>query len=160
MLPLEIENRREEIRLEIEKLGTELLDISVRRSGGRNAMVITADKAGGISLGDCALINSRLSHYFDEFPGQGSFFNGPYTLEVNSPGLDRPLKTEKDFLRAAVQVVRVAYKAEHGAGLVLIGKVLGIEDSALKLELPKDGNIVSIALQSITKAGLEIKINK
>ena len=58
LLPFEIETRREEIRLEIEKLGAELIDLAVRRSGGRSALVITADKTGGIGLDDCARINS------------------------------------------------------------------------------------------------------
>src|SRR3989338_2964160 len=138
ILPFEIEKKLEELRHEIEKLGAELVDISVRRSGGRNALVITADKAGGITLDDCAVINRHLSRYLDEFPGEGGFFNGPYYLEVNSPGLDRPLKTEKDFLRAKGKIVRVAFRAETGAGLVRVGEVLAVENGFLRLKLPQN----------------------
>ena len=155
-LPFEIESRLEDIRREMEKLGLELFEVSVRRSG-RNVLTITADKVGGISLDDCSRLNSHLSRYFDESPGTGSFFNSPYYLEVNSPGLDRPLKSERDFLRVKGQSVRVAFRAENGAGLVRIGKVIDLQDGILKLELPGKEGSLAIAFGTITKAGLDIK---
>ena len=160
LLPFEIENRLEDIRREVESLGAELLDVVVRRSGGRNALMLTADKAGGITLDECAAINSHLSRYLDEFPGEGGFFNGAYYLEVNSPGLDRPLKTEKDFLRAKGQAVRVAFRNANGFGLVRIGKVLEVENGNLKLALSENNTTETIALETITKASLEIKIGR
>ncbi len=155
-LPFEIENRLEEIRREVEKLGMELVDVAVRR-GGRNMLTIIADKAGGITLDDCSRINGHLGRYFDESPGTGDFFNSSYYLEVNSPGLDRPLKLERDFLRVKGQSVRVAFRAESGAGIVRIGKVLEVQDGILKLQLPGEAAPLAITMGAITKAGLEIK---
>ena len=159
-LPFEIEKRSEEIRQEIEKLGAELIDIRLWHGGSRNTLVIAADKAGGITLDDCAKINNRLSHYLDEFPGDGGFFNSSYTLEVNSPGLDRTLKTEKDLIRAKGRVVRVAYKAENGAGLVRIGELLDIQGGVLKLKHPQEAVPFSVPLQAVTKANLDIQLGK
>lgn len=160
MLPFEIEERLEELRQEIEKLGAELIDIQLRHGGSRNTLMITADKPGGITLDDCAKINSHLSHYLDEFPGDGGFFNSSYYLEVNSPGLDRPLKTEKDFIRAKGRIVRVAYKAENGAGLVRMGELLDVQDGILKLKVPQEMAPFSVSLQAVTKANLDIQIRK
>ena len=133
LLPLEIENRREAIKSEIEKLGAELVDISFRRSSGRSALVITADKPSGITLDDCARINRALSEYFDALSNEGRFLSTPYYLEVNSPGLDRPLKTENDFRGVTGHRVRVAFTNDRKAGLVYVGEVLGVEDGFLKL---------------------------
>ena len=158
MLPFEIEKRLDEIRQEIGKLGAELIDIQVMHGGSRNTLVITADKAGGITLDDCAKINSHLSHYLDEFPGDGGFFKSSYTLEVNSPGLDRPLRTEKDFIRAKGRIVRVAYKAENGAGLVRMGELVDIQGGVLKLKHPQEIAPFSVPLRAVTKANLDIQL--
>ena len=162
MLPFEIESRHEEIKSEIEKLGAELVEIHFRRSAGRSALIITADKPKGITLDDCAKINRHLSEYFDALTNEGSFLNTPYYLEVNSPGLDRPLKAEADFLRVLGQRVRVAFKNDRNAGLVCVGEVLGVENGVLTLQ-PAHGHgeeRVSIPLGWITKASREIKIGK
>ncbi len=158
-LPFEIEKLREEIRSQIEKLGAELIDIHFRKSSGRSALVLMVDKPSGITLDDCADINRRLGEYLDGLSEESSFLNTPYYLEVNSPGLDRPLKTKADFERAAGQKVRVAYKSEQGAGLVCVGKVLGFEGELLNLQSGGDKK-VSIPLNAITKASREIQIGK
>lgn len=160
MLPFEIENRLGDIRREIESLGAELIELTVRRSGGRSALVITADKLGGITLDECAKINGHLSRYLDEFPGESGFFHSPYYLEVNSPGLDRPLRTEKDFLRAKDQMVRIAFKAANGAGLLRVGQVIEVQNGVLKLKIPQEESLLAVPLETITKANLEIKIGK
>ena len=160
ILPFEIENRREEIKREIEKLGAELVDISFRRSGRRSVLVIIADKPNGITLDGCAEINRALSQYFDALSDEAGFLSTPYYLEVNSPGLDRPLKTEGDFRSVAGQRVRVAFKNERGAGLVCVGEVLGVENGFLMLHPAAGGEKISLALGSITKASREISIGK
>jgi ribosome maturation factor RimP len=160
MLPFEIEKRMDEFRLEIGKLGAELIDIHVRRGGSRSTLVITADKAGGITMDDCAKINSHLGHYLDEFPGEGGFFASAYYLEVNSPGLDRPLRSEIDFLRVKGREVRIAYKADNGAGLVKIGEVIEVQNGILKLKLPNEEQLFTVSLQAITKANMNIRIGK
>jgi len=72
--------------------GAELVDVQVRR--GRTQLVrIIADQPGGITLEMCARVSEELSRMLDvDDPIQGR-----YTLEVSSPGLDRPLRTEADF---------------------------------------------------------------
>ena len=60
-LPFEIENRREEIIAEVEKLGADLLEIHFRSAAGRSVITLIVDKPGGVTLADCVRINQRLS---------------------------------------------------------------------------------------------------
>ncbi|TMK52658.1 MAG: ribosome maturation factor RimP [Actinobacteria bacterium] len=92
--------------------GAALVDVQVRR--GRTQLVrIVADQPGGITLDVCARVSQELSRMLDvDDPIQGR-----YTLEVTSPGLDRPLRTEADFRKhagAKVKVVLASGRHEEG----------------------------------------------
>ena len=152
MLPFEIENKRQNIQDEVEKLGAELVEILFRRSGGRSVVTILADKTGGITLDDCAAINHRLSPLFDEL------VEGSYFLEVNSPGLDRPMRSEKDFLRAVGGRVRLVCRGENGGTSVYVGKLVSAKDNQVEVQLDKDGSSLKLPIESMVKAVREIKI--
>ena len=160
MLPLEIENRKEEIRKEIERSGAELVDMGFRKTKVRSVVTIIADRPGGITLDECAAINHALSSLFD------GLIEGSYFLEVNSPGLDRPIKSEKDFVRAVGEMVRVIFKTETGATAVQVGRILSPPfasqtkhgDKSVKIRLAKDGSTLDLSMDSIVRAVREIKI--
>src|SRR3989338_4918953 len=152
MLPLEIENKKEEIRKEIERSGAELVDMGFRKTRGRSVVTVIADKAGGITLDECAAINHALSGLFDEL------IEGSYFLEVNSPGLDRPIKSQNDFVRAMGEIVRVVFKTDEGATTVQVGKILSAKDQQVEIQLAKDGSTLNLSIGSIVKAVREIKI--
>ncbi|OGW84206.1 MAG: hypothetical protein A3C47_06205 [Omnitrophica bacterium RIFCSPHIGHO2_02_FULL_51_18] len=154
MLPIEIESRLEDIKSQIEAAGAELIDISLRRSGGRGTLTLLVDKPGGITLDECALINGRLGTFLDET----GFSGRPYILEVNSPGLDRPLKTQKDFLRVVGQRVRVVALDALKKSYVHIGQVLSAQGGVLELKTQKDGQTLRLPLAAVVKAVREIKI--
>lgn len=161
-LPQEVESRIEDIRVQVEALGAELVDLSIRKSRGKSVLTVVADKAGGITLEECAEINRRLSLFFDQVDENGTgdhpaLFRGSYLLEVSSPGLDRPLKTEKDFLRAVGQTVRVVQAAQQGAATVTVGEILSVKDSSVDIRKSSDGAVVRLPLRSILKALREIR---
>jgi ribosome maturation factor RimP len=163
MLPIEIDNRLGEIRREIEALGAELVDIAVRRSSGtRSVVIVTADKENGITLDDCIAINRRLSDYFDDIAAsapEGGFFKSSYYLEVNSPGLDRPLKSEKDFRKAVGDTVRVVYRNDSGGASDFVDTIQKVEDG--KIYFAKGHRDVSaIEIDRVIKAVREIKFKK
>lgn len=164
MLPLEIENRLPEIRAQIEKLGAELVDISLQRSSGRQVLAVTADKSGGITLEDCAEINRRLGAYFDELQTEGSqgFFASRYFLEVSSPGLDRPLKTEKDFTKAVGGRLRFVYRDEAGRVLDDEGDLAGFSEGMLQFRNLSRfrGKELSVRWDMMVKARREFKFKK
>ena len=152
MLPLEIENKKEEIRKEIERSGAELVDLGFRKTKGRSVVTIIADKAGGITLDECAAINHALSSLFD------ALIEGSYFLEVNSPGLDRPIKSEKEFMKAVGETVRVIFKTQTGATAVQVGRILSVKDERVEIQLAKGGSTLDLAVGSIVRAVREIKI--
>ncbi len=161
MLPVEIESRREEIQNEVAKLGAELVDIIVRRSNGTSTIVIIADKSGGITLDDCATVNRRLSDYFDELTNaaaENSFLQGRYFIEVNSPGLDRPLVTPKDFLRVKGELVRVVYRDPAGRVVTAVGSVLEASDGMVNLSV--EGQELALRLDAIIKAERELQFKR
>lgn len=76
--------------------GMELVALGIRREGWRLVVSVLADKPeGGISLEECAGLNRCLGEALDA----AALIGDSYLLEVSSPGLDRPLKTSRDFQR-------------------------------------------------------------
>ncbi|MBI4352525.1 MAG: hypothetical protein HY593_01235 [Candidatus Omnitrophica bacterium] len=157
-----MEGLREAIQKEVESLDARLVDLTLRKGRGRNVLTVLADKEGGITLGDCAAINNHLSGFLDrmaraeagaEALGFG-IFDAPCDLEVNSPGLDRPLETPEDFLRVAGKLVRVVMKPEAGAG-VYRGKLLSVKEGMVELK-GKEAAPVYLPIRSILKGIQEI----
>ena len=159
-LPFEIEKNYDSMRAELENLGSELIEITFRRIGSRHVLTVTADKQGGITLDDCARINRSLSDFLDKATQEGStdsLLQGSYDLEVVSPGLDRPLRTEKDFLRATGDTIRMAFKKENGSIATWTGKMLAAGGAGVELQL-KDGARKLISFDRIVHAQREIQI--
>ena len=90
------------------EFGYEIVDVEYVKEGANWYLKVFADKEGGFSIDDCV----ELSHALDEQLEKTDPIETPYILEVSSPGLDRPLKTEKDFVRSRGKLVEVKlYKA-------------------------------------------------
>ena len=95
--------KREEYEQKTEKLlqpiieanGFELVDVEYVKEAGSWYLRAYIDKPGGITVDDCEIVNRELGDRLD----QDDFIEDSYILEVSSPGLGRPLKKEKDFLR-------------------------------------------------------------
>ena len=93
------------------RYGADLVDVIVRR-GRTNLIRLVADREGGIDLETCARVSEEVSRMLDvEDPMAGT-----YTLEVTSPGLDRPLRTAADFRRHVGKKLRVVV-ARQGRGV-------------------------------------------
>lgn len=106
------EKRTKELLLPIVgKLGFELADVEYVKEGASWYLRAYIDKAGGIGVDDCEAVSRELSDILD----REDFIDGSYILEVSSPGLDRPLKREKDFERSIGKEVEVrTYRAIGG----------------------------------------------
>jgi len=98
----------------IEGLGLELVEVTYKKQ--HDAMHLTiyidSDKQGGVSLDDTELVANAIDAPLDELdPTQGA----PFVLNVSSPGLDRPLKTEKDYLKKIGTEIELSlYKSING----------------------------------------------
>jgi ribosome maturation factor RimP len=101
-------SRIEEITKELvmpilEENNFELVDVEYKKEGKHWYLRVYIDKEGGITLDDCQLVSEYLSDRLDEVDP----IDHSYILEVSSPGLDRPLKTPRDFKRNIGKEVEV-----------------------------------------------------
>lgn len=81
----------------------ELVDVEYVKEAGNWYLRAYIDKEGGIAVDDCEVISRKLGEWLDE----KDFISDSYILEVSSPGLGRPLKKEKDFLRSIGKDVEI-----------------------------------------------------
>src|SRR4051812_30024644 len=87
----------------VEALGFELVDAELVGGGGNPTLRVYIDNPHGITVDDCAAVSRQISAILDmEDPIAGS-----YTLEVSSPGLDRPLVTVEDYRKRVGETVKV-----------------------------------------------------
>lgn len=94
----------------MEEHSFELVDVEYVKEAGTWYLRAYIDKEGGISVDDCEIISRKLGEWLDK----EDFIEESYILEVSSPGLGRPLKKEKDFVRSIGKDVEVRlYKARE-----------------------------------------------
>lgn len=91
---------------------------------------VFVDKAGGIDLDDCQNISEKLGAKLDEI----SIIDSAYNLEVSSPGIDRILKKDKDFIREAGKVVDVTLYAPLNGKKLFVGELQGRDEKFLRLK--------------------------
>ncbi len=93
----EYESRTEALLLPImEELNFELVDVEYVKEGSSWYLRAYIDKEGGITVNDCETVARRMNDLLDE----QDFIDESYIFEVSSPGLGRPLKKEKDYVRS------------------------------------------------------------
>ena len=103
--------KREEYEQKTEKLltpiieanGFELVDVEYVKEAGNWYLRAYIDKPGGITVDDCEVVNRELGDLLD----RDDFIDDSYILEVSSPGLGRPLKKERDFVRSKGEEVEI-----------------------------------------------------
>jgi ribosome maturation factor RimP len=131
-------------------LGLEVVDTEFRREAHGWVLRLYMDKPGGVALDDCQRVSEELGDHLDV----EDFIGCPYHLEVSSPGLDRPLTRDQDFVRFAGQDVRVSTREDVQGRHNFRGRLAGVQDGAVLLDLP-DGQRVSIPRELILRARLQ-----
>jgi ribosome maturation factor RimP len=124
-------------------LGFELVDLE---TSGRGLMRVLMDKTEGITLEDCELVSNQLTRLFAV---EGVNFE---RLEVSSPGLDRPLKKEADFVRFASQKAQLKLRMPLAGRKNFVGIIGAVENGILQFDV--DGKQVAIELSNVDKARL------
>lgn len=87
----------------VEEAGFELVDVEYVKEAGNWYLRGYIDKPGGITVNDCEAVSRKFSDRLDE----NDFIEDSYIMEISSPGLDRPLKKEKDFVRSMGKAVEL-----------------------------------------------------
>ncbi len=141
----------------VASLGMELVETEYRREGREMVLRLFVDREGGVTLDDCAAVSRELSEILDV----EDFIQANYTLEVSSPGLDRPLKKPADYSRYQGRLVRIRtfelFPDDAGnPRKTFTGKLLGLEEGVVRLKLT-EGQTAGIPLDKVAKANLEFE---
>ncbi len=136
----------------VQEAGLELVDVEYKKSGRDWVLRIYIDKETGITHEDCQNVSRQVE---DRIEVEG-LISGHYVLEVSSPGLDRPLKKEKDFLRYQNKRVRVKTFAPIDNQRNFSGSIETFQNGVLFLR--EDTRTVEIDLDNIAQARLIIEL--
>ena len=132
----------------VNAMGYDLWGIERSGSSRGSLLRIYIDNVTGITLRDCERVSDQVAGILDiKDP-----IHGPYTLEVSSPGLERPLFTKEHFDRYKDHTVRVRLQGKLHGRTNIIGKLSAVTDESLALK-DQDETII-IPLQMIGKANL------
>ncbi len=136
-----------------ESMTLDLVDVVLKGRVGDIRIEVAVDKPeGGIGIDACAAFNRALVEAIDK---EHIFNDDGYSLEVSSPGLDRPLITQKDFVRNKHQQVRVFLKEAVAGKKEHVGVVIDVGPEFISLQ-PKRGEVISVSLSLIIKGMLVI----
>jgi ribosome maturation factor RimP len=135
-------------------LGLELVDVMCLGQGPRSIVRVFIDKPGGVTLTDCERAHVALSPALDVTDP----FPHAYTLEVSSPGLDRPFKRIQDYHRAIGKRVSLRLKQPLGGQWRVVGILTGLGEATLSLLVtdPSPEHTVRVELASISEAKLVV----
>jgi len=125
---LDTDKIAEVIRPVVAAAGMDLESVRVTAAGRRRLLRVVVDGDRGVSLDDAAAVSRELSAALDTVSVMGDF---PYTLEVSSPGVDRPLTEPRHWRRAAGRLVQVTV-ADAG---VVSGRVVSADAEAVTLDV-------------------------
>jgi ribosome maturation factor RimP len=117
-------------------MGMDLENVRITSAGRRRLLRVVVDADGGVSLDDIALVSRELSATLDRAAAMGE---SPYTLEVSSPGVDRPLTERKHWRRAVGRLVTVPLRPHNAPAVadsqVVTGRITGIDADGVRLEV-------------------------
>jgi ribosome maturation factor RimP len=114
--------------------GFELVELQLQQQKGRWLVRVFADGEEGISLEDCRRLSLEIGHVLDS----EDLIPASYVLEVSSPGLDRPLRTTRDFRRQYRRMVTVFLHAPLMGRTQYTGRVAEVAETHLVLHMPPD----------------------
>jgi ribosome maturation factor RimP len=139
----------------LEAEGLSLVDIEYKWERGGWIFRVLIDKTQGITLDDCA----RVSREFGQLLDVENIIPASYRLEVSSPGLDRPLKKEADFIKYTGRRVRIKTREPVSGRRNFKGDLLGCAEAKVTVKV-EGGEVFTIPLASILKANLALELNR
>lgn len=132
-------------------LGIELYDIEYGGPQRGGLLRIMIDKKGGVTLEDCA----KASRYLSKVLDLEEIISQRYTLEVSSPGLNRPLKSREHFVRVIGKKVKLKTFNSIGKQKIFVGRLSGFKEDKVFLQLDH-GEEQEIPYNQIAQACLEV----
>ena len=139
----------------LQEAGFFLEDINLASPGHHRIVTVIVDGESSLTLDQVTVASKLVSELLDEAAFMGET---PFTLEVTSPGIDRPLTLPRHFAKNHDRLLKVT----KSDGVVVIGRVLSNTDSAVTLSVVdmKEEKEVTIALTDIKRAQVEVEFNR
>ena len=138
----------------LNEYGMEVVDVEFRFEGGRWTLRIFIDKEGGVTVDDCASVNRELG---DLIEGK-NIIDYHYVLEISSPGLNRPLKKESDFIRSIGKMVTLRMSRPINERKNFTGRLTNVREGIISLLVDED-NLVELPLEEIDRARLKYEFS-
>ena len=136
--------------------GLDLVEVELKRSPGGQLLRLYVDKPGGIGLDDLQSVSEEVSAILDaEDP-----IEGHYTLEVSSPGLDRPLRGEADYRRFVGRLAKLSSYELVDGRRHWTGRIAACEGGVVTLELEKGEGRARVPFAKLSHGRLEVEFPK
>jgi len=139
----------------LHKAGYFLEDVNLVNPGQHRIVTVIVDGESALNLDQVTVASKLVSELLDEAPFMGET---PFTLEVTSPGIDRPLTLPRHFAKNVDRLLKVT-KTD---GIVITGRIISNtqDDVTLSVTEKKDVKEVNVALADIKRATVEIEFNR
>jgi ribosome maturation factor RimP len=139
--------------------GLEIDDVVMRRVGAQDVLRVTLDRPGpaatpeeSVSITDCEKVSQELGTILDV----EDLLPAKYTLEVSSPGLDRPLRRPADYQRFSGRLAKIVTREPVNRQTAFAGRLRGLEGEEVLFE-SEGGKLVRLPLSLISRARLEVE---
>ncbi len=139
----------------LQQAGYFLEDVNIVSPGNHRIVTVIVDGETALNLDQVTVASKLVSELMDEAPFMGET---PFTLEVTSPGIDRPLTLPRHFAKNVTRLLKVT----QNDGVVVTGRVTSNTDSDITLSVieKKETKEITIALADIKRAVVEIEFNR
>ena len=136
----------------VQALELELWGIELQQQGKYSLLRVYIENEGGVSIEDCERVSRQVSAVMDvEDP-----ISGEYTLEVSSPGMDRPLFTAAQFALYVGDAVNVRLRSALQGRRKFKGFIKGVTDDKISLAVDsEEGEIIEISMADVDKANID-----
>ncbi|MFH1415022.1 MAG: ribosome maturation factor RimP [Elusimicrobiota bacterium] len=138
----------------LEEGGYDFIDLRYGKRGSGWYLQIFTDKSGGITVDDCKNISREIGYELDRHP---DLIRHSYSLEVSSPGLDRPLITLADFGRHLNEEIVLSLFSPVTGSKKHTARIISADTKGVEIEI-RDGSRESVEYDNIVKANIEVKI--
>lgn len=131
--------------------GLDLEELDLSRAGRRHRLRIVVDADGGVDLDNCAEVSRSISTVLDDSDAMGA---EPYTLEVSSPGVSRPLTLPRHWARAAGRLVRITTTE----GDVFTGRIVSAGDDVAAVDV--EGAVRDVVYDQVRRAKIQVEFRR
>lgn len=131
----------------VEGLGIEVVDVEFAKKYNGDNLTIFIDKPGGVTIDDCEKVHNAINEPLDELNPTD---DKPYTLNVSSPGIDRPIVTDKDYARNIGEELEVKLFEPINKKRILNGTLIAFNKDSVILEINNEN--LEIERNKISKA--------